>query len=79
MPRKYNSGELDFGDWTDWVANGIMAIILGGIIGTLFNWQVKKIGILWGCVIWILIFAIIGFRKQIRCLFRFLYRYVFNK
>jgi len=79
MPQKYNSGEPDLGDWTDWVANGITAVVLGVVIGILFGWQFEKAGIFWGCVIWILVFAIIGFRKQIRYFFQFLYRLAFNK
>ena len=79
MPQKHNPGELDFSDWTDWVANGLTAIVLGGIIGALFGWQFERAGIFWGCVIWILVFTIIGFRKQIRYFIRFLYQLAFNK
>lgn len=73
MPQKYNPGELDFGDWADWFANSITAAVLGSIIGTLFGWPFGKIGIFWGCVIWIPVFAVIGFRKQIQYFIRFLF------
>lgn len=79
MPRKHNSGELDFGDWADWVANGIEAVVLGIIIGILFGWQAENVGIIRGCAIWIPLFAVIGFRRQIQCLFYLLFRCVFNK
>ncbi len=69
MPQKDNFSKLDLGDWHDFFANGLGAIILGAIIGTLFGWQFEKAGIFWGCVIWIPVFAIIGFRKQIKCFF----------
>ncbi len=77
MPRKHNSGELDLGDWTDWLAKGIVAIILGIIIGVFLGCFEKKVGIPWWCVIWVLFFAVIGFRKEIRHLFRF--RHALNK
>lgn len=69
MPQKHNSGEPDFGDWNDWVANGIATVVLGVIIGALFGGQVERVGISWGCVAGILLFAVIGFRRQIQCLF----------
>ena len=69
MPRKHNTDKPDFGDWTDWVARSITALVLGAIIGILFGCQFERAGIFWGCAIWILVFAIIGFRKQIRCFF----------
>lgn len=73
MPQKYNSDKPDFGDWTDWVANGITAVVLGTVIGGLFGWQFERAGIFWGCVIWISVFTVIGFRKQIRYFIRFLF------
>ena len=71
MPQKYNSDKPDLGDWTDWVANGITAVVLGGIVGALSSWPFGRTGIFWGCVAGILLFAIIGFWKQIRHFVRF--------
>ncbi len=79
MPRKHNSVKPDFGDWCDWIANSFTAVVLGTVIGALFGWQFERAGIFWGCVIWISIFVILGFRKQIRYFFHFLYRLIFNK
>lgn len=73
MPHKYNYGELDFGDGHDFFAKSVTAIVLGGIIGYLFGVQVERIGILWSCVAGIMLFAVIGFRKQIRYFVRFLF------
>jgi len=66
MRQKYNSEELNLGDWTEWLAKGIVAITLGTIVGVLFGWQAEKIGILQSCIIWVLVFAVIGFREHIR-------------
>ncbi len=79
MPQENNSEKPDLGDWTDWAANGITALFLGSVIGILFGWQFKGAGIFWGCAIWTLVFAIIGFRKQIWYFLRFICRHVFNK
>jgi hypothetical protein len=58
--------EIELGDWTDWLAEGITAVTLGTIVGVLFGWQIERTGVAQSCVIWILVFAAIGFRKQIR-------------
>jgi hypothetical protein len=71
--------EIELGDWTDWLAEGITAVALGTIVGVLFGWQAEKIGILQSCIIWILVFAVIGFRKQIRYFIRLLLRHTTGK
>ena len=66
MKQRYSFEEIDLGDWTDWFAKGIMAVVLGLVVGILFGWWSEKIGILQSCVIWVLIFAAISFREHIR-------------
>ena len=74
MPRKYNSSELGFGDWHDFFANGISAVILGVIVGGLFGWQTQeRLGIPWGCFLGFLLFFCLGFWKQIWYFLRFLF------
>jgi len=74
MWRRHNPNEFNLGDWTEWLAKFITAIVLGLVIGVLFGWQVEEVGILWGCVIWILVFTAIGFREQIRYFIHLLVR-----
>jgi len=66
LKQRHSFEELDLGDWTDWLAKGITAIVLGLAIGILFGLQTEKIGVLQSCIIWVLIFAAIGFREHIR-------------
>ncbi len=69
MPQNYNFGKHT-PDWTDFLAYGSTAVALGTVIGLFFGLQVERVGILWGCAAGTLLFAIIGFWKQIRHLFR---------
>ena len=79
MRRERNINELELGDWTDWLAEGITAVTLGTIVGVLFGWQIERIGVIQSCIIWILVFAVIGFRKQIRYFIYLLLKYTAAK
>jgi hypothetical protein len=88
MLRKHNFWkelpiELGFSSWanltTHAVANLIVALVLGTIIGGLITTVIGKPSLVWGIILWTLLFALLRSAKKIYYFFKLLYWHIFNK